>query len=148
MGRYLLFASLSAMTLVALGCAAPVAIIDYRYGERPLATTAPLALTYTLWTDHQRRIESTTLGVGEDVGFCRQGGELEAIAGDDRIPLAEGSYSWVIEQPRFHGFQGTGGRAAKASPLPRSYSGRDALGAIAAYSAATLILGTINAAAQ
>jgi len=79
------------------GCAAPVQVVHYRPGLQPAVIPAPRTDTYSLFTDGQVRVESTTLAVGDSVGFSTARGELEAIAGSDRVPLADGSYRWVIE---------------------------------------------------
>jgi hypothetical protein len=142
MRRELAVALLIVSGLAASGCSsAPVDIVEYHSGQPPQITSAPGAETYTLIADSRLRIESTTFAVADDIGFVRQCGKLEAVAGDERIPLADGNYSWVIEQSRFKGFSPFQGSLQPAR-------GRGALGGAAAATIAWLALGSIDAAAR
>lgn len=95
---------------------------------------------YTLMDNNANRpVESTTFSFADDIGFIRENGTLEAVAADDRIPLAEGNYSWVIEQPRFKGFH-------PSSYHPPSAMGRGAVGALVGAAACVAVMGAVNAA--
>lgn len=121
------------------GCTAPIEVIDYHCGQVPHISAAPTADMYTLMdNDFNRRVESTTCNFADDIGFVRQDGGLEAVAGDERIPLTDGNYSWVIEQPRFGGLHPSINKHA-AAPA--------ALAGLAAAAAAAAVVGTLNAVA-
>lgn len=80
------------------GCATPpIRVVDYRCGHTPLVVKAPLGRMYTLYAEPHRRIESTTLAAGQPVGFARSGAALQAVAGNDRVPLPDGNYVWLTE---------------------------------------------------
>ena len=72
-------------------------VVDYRCGHEPAVVKAPLSQMYTLYAVPHRRIESTTVVAGQPVGFMRNGPALQAVAGDQRIPLPDGNYVWVVE---------------------------------------------------
>lgn len=88
-----------AAALLAGGCAAPVHVMDYRPGLPPAVIAAPRTDTYTLFAGERSRVESLTLFAGESIGFSTCRGELDAIAGNARIPLLAGPYHWIIEPP-------------------------------------------------
>lgn len=96
MGR---FASLIVLAAMAGGCATPpTRVVDYRSGHTPIVVKAPLGRMYTLYAAPHRRIQSTTLAAGQPVGFTRSGTSLQAVAGNDRIPLPDGDYYvWLAE---------------------------------------------------
>lgn len=86
--------------LSSIGCAAaPRHIVDYRSGQTALVVESPIRDVCTIYGDCGQRIESTTVVLGEPIGFTLSNGTLRAVAGDDRIPLADGNYSWVVEPP-------------------------------------------------
>jgi hypothetical protein len=84
-------------TLAVAGCAGPpTLVVEHPRGGVVMLSTAPRDETYTLY-NLSNRVEATTLAAGDRIGFVRQDGHLQAVAGDDRIPLAEAEYSWAIE---------------------------------------------------
>jgi hypothetical protein len=84
--------------MIASGCvAAPMRVVEYRCGRTPAVVQAPLDCMYTLYAERHQRIESTTIAKGQPVGFIRSGAGLQAVIGNDRIPLAEGNYAWLAE---------------------------------------------------
>ena len=87
------------VALLAPGCAAPVQVMLYRPRLHPAVAPAPRTDTYTLIADGPSRVESITLAEGDSIGFSQCRGELQAVAGSERVPLADGSYRWVIEPP-------------------------------------------------
>lgn len=131
--------------LLASGCSAPLDIIDNRFGRAPQISTAPIAEMYTLMDSNaNRRIEATTFNFADDIGFVRDNGRLEAVAADDRIPLANGNYSWVIERPRFR-FPSRG--PSHASQRNSNFrSARGAIRYLAAAVVAATVVGAVNAA--
>ena len=132
-------------TFAAVGCSpAPINVVDYHGGQPPHTTIAPRSETYTLMADGQR-VEAITLAFGENVGFARQGQTLQAVAGDQRIPLADGNYAWVIEQPRFKGIPVS--HTSRSSPPPNLTS-RGSPIALGAALATVAVIHTINAAAN
>jgi hypothetical protein len=88
-----------AAALPAGGCAAPVHVVDYKPGLAPAVIVAPKTDTYTLLADERSRVESLTLSAGDSIGFSKSRGELDAIAGNARLPLPAGGYQWIIEPP-------------------------------------------------
>ncbi|HEY2589928.1 MAG TPA: hypothetical protein VGI81_29560 [Tepidisphaeraceae bacterium] len=83
-----------------------------------------------------QRVEAITLALGDKVGFARHGQTLEAVAGDERIPLADGGdYAWVIEQPRFRGMPVSHTSRSSAPPNLRGRGAAIYLGAALAAAA-------------
>lgn len=129
------------LVLFASGCSAPVEVIDYQCGQAPQVATALRADVYTLMDkDDHRRIEATTCNFADSIGFVRQNGNLEAVAGDERIPLSDGNYSWVIEQPRFGGIH-------PSMNHPQLARGRGALGSLMGVAAGIAAITAVNAVA-
>ena len=95
MGRLavLIFATVAAGGCVTL----PVRVVEYRSGHSASVVKAPLTRMYTLYAQPHQRIESTTVSLGQPIGFTRSGGALQAVGGDERIPLCEGNYVWLLE---------------------------------------------------
>lgn len=113
--------------------------MDYHCGQVPQTSMASIAKMYTLMDNNaNRRIESAIFSFANDIGFVRENGTLEAVAAGDRIPLAEGNYSWVIEQPRFKGIH-------PSHYHPPSAMGRGAVGALAGAAACVAVIGAVNA---
>lgn len=91
-------ALLLAIGLMAEGCVAPpMRVVEFRCGQPASVVKAPRSQTYTLYAEPHQRMESTTLASGESIGFIRVGTALQAVAGNDRTPLADGNYIWLLE---------------------------------------------------
>ena len=90
-----------AICLAACGCAAPAqrgrTLVEYQSGRAAVLREVRAAGLCTLYGPDRTRIESTTVQRGEVIGFAQQGGRLQAVDGSERIPLASGNYSWVME---------------------------------------------------
>lgn len=106
---------LALSTLIVSGCAGPpTLVIEHPRDGVVKLSTAPRDETYTLY-NLSTRVEATTLASGDCIGFVRQDGQLQAVAGADRIPLEEAEYSWAIEgEPGWDPF----GHPAPRSPSP------------------------------
>lgn len=72
------------ISLATTGCAADTRpMIDYRPCGAAALVTCGKAGVYTLYPYNSQRIESTTVQLGEPVGFVRGIGTLLAVAGND-----------------------------------------------------------------
>jgi len=123
------------MGLWAIGCAAPLA--EYQNGSTLVIRQVPRPAMVMLYADGIR-VESTTVQVGDEVGFARHRATVVAICGQDQILLGEGHYAWFVDEGRFHP------PAASSEPIPgptRDLKGSAALG----YAAIGLIAKALEA---
>ena len=88
-------------TMLLTGCAAPPQhIVDHEFAGRAIMRDSPVEGFCTLYARNSTRIESTTVNLGDPIGFTLLDGQLVAVAGKERIALAEGGYSWIWETER------------------------------------------------
>ena len=85
------------LCFAAAGCSTP--FVEYRPGHAVSLRAVPTTETFALYSDNGR-IESTTVKVGNAIGFQRRGGQLVALDGSDELPLKEGNYAWFPESAR------------------------------------------------
>lgn len=86
------------MAMAAGGCVSPqMRVVDYHSGRPASTAKAPLTRMYSLYAEPHERVVSTTIVAGEPIGFVRVNGVLQAVAGNDRMPIPDGNYVWLLE---------------------------------------------------
>jgi hypothetical protein len=111
-------------------------IADHRPGGPSAATPAPYRADYALYrrdgAPNGAAVLWRGLAEGEAVGFeTNAEGALAAVAGQERVPLAEGDYCWSITpETELRGVELARHDAAKAVASAGRFVGATALGVI------------------
>src|SRR5262245_50063758 len=94
------FALLAALT----GCwGGPSALVHHRPGEEPVTVPAPRSGTYALYREGGHCAQVAVFE-GSAVGFAwDEGRRLEALAGQERVPVEPGSYGGVAAEAKTAG---------------------------------------------